>query len=688
MKKLLLGACAFSAGLSAAPFDTCPSKAFLVQGNTATMYGVNLVSGSYTTFAENVGTNNKLNGIGFSVHDRYIYGWDYSNKDIGRVGKDYVLEPIMTSGFPDTNFYVGDVAIHENAFYVYKKGSSLGLYRVSLDENSDDYLQAERIIDGSALNLNIFDMAFAPNDNASLAYSVDSNGNLHRIDVSNGTSTNLGNVGQSGTFGAVYFDVESNFYISRNQDGHVYKIDITDPNNTQLFAYGPVSNTNDGARCATAPIIDDTEDPTIDYGDAPNSYGTSLNANGARHNVGDLFFGQSVSAEYVPKATDDDDGISFLTNIETGYDTLVSFSLSKSGYVNAWIDWNGDGQFQQAERVISEYQGVAGENRVLIPVPVDAVEGSTWARFRVSDNSDIAPQGGVDNGEVEDLNISIVASSLIQNSTSWKTAAFEDLWPQKGDYDFNDVVVRYRVTTSQIGNQVVRYHIEGALIAVGAGYHNAFAIRLKDIARKDVDEGQIELTIDGTPQMSSPLEANRNEAIVVVFADTREMVPVQPGCKFFRTETGCSDIQRAPYPFEISIPLATSYNANIATNSQVDPFIFAVNGHYHGPFVDQNNGRGWEVHLKNHEPTEAFDNSYLDQGDDTSSINGYFQTSTGLPWALIINSQWDHPMERVDMSAAYPDFAAFAESAGAHNATWFENPVPGNQYTISNAAQN
>lgn len=98
MKKLLLGACAFSAGLSAAPFDTCPSKAFLVQGNTATMYGVNLVSGSYTTFAENVGTNNKLNGIGFSVHDRYIYGWDYSNKDIGRLGKDYVLEPIMTSG--------------------------------------------------------------------------------------------------------------------------------------------------------------------------------------------------------------------------------------------------------------------------------------------------------------------------------------------------------------------------------------------------------------------------------------------------------------------------------------------------------------------------------------------------------------------------------------------------------------
>ncbi|KZN45128.1 LruC domain-containing protein [Pseudoalteromonas luteoviolacea] len=688
MKRYLLGACVLSAGVSAAPFDTCPSKAFLVQGDTATMYGVNLVSGAYTTFAENVGTGNKLNGIGFSVHDRYIYGWDYSNKDIGRVGKDYVLEPIMTSGFPDTNFYVGDVAIHENAFYVYKKGDSLGLYRVSLDESSSDYLQATRIIDGSSLNLNIFDMAFAPDENTSLAYSVDSNGNLHRIDVSNGTSSNLGNVGQSGTFGAVYFDVENNFYISRNQDGHVYKIDIDNPANTQLFAYGPISSTNDGARCAIAPIIDDSEDPTIDYGDAPDSYGTSLDANGARHNVGDLFFGESVSAEYLPKATDDDNGISFLTNIETGFDSLVSFTLSKTGFVNGWIDWNRDGEFHDSERVISQYQGSAGENRVLVSVPVDAVEGNTWARFRVSNNSDIAPQGGIDNGEVEDLNVSVVASSLIQNSTSWKTAAFEDLWPQKGDYDFNDVVVRYRVVTSQIGNQVVRYKVEGALTAVGAGYHNAFAIRIKDIARQHVDEANIELTIDGATQSDSPLEAGRDEAIAVIFADTREIVPVQPGCKFFRTETGCSDIQRAPIPFDITIPLSTSYSASVATTSKVDPFIFAVDGYYHGPFVDQNNGRGWEVHLKNHEPTEAFDNSYLDQADDRSSINGYFQTSTGLPWALIINSQWDHPIERVDMSIAYPQFVEFAQSAGAQYTTWFEDPVPNNQFTISNASQN
>ncbi|MBQ4835502.1 LruC domain-containing protein [Pseudoalteromonas luteoviolacea] len=688
MKYRLLSLCLLSAGASATPFDTCPSKAFLVQGNTASIYGVNLVSGSYSEFAQSVGTNDKLNGFGFSLHDRYLYGWDYSRKDIGRVGKDYTLEPLNTIGFPDTNFYVGDVAIHENAYYVYRKGGSYGLYRVSLDENSNDYLQATRVINGSALNLNIFDMAFAPNGETGLAYSVDSNGNLHRINVATGASSSLGNVGQSGTFGAVYFDVENNFYISRNQDGHIYRVNIEDPSDTQLFAYGPISNTNDGARCATAPIIDEGEEPTLDYGDAPDSYGTSLNENGARHSVGDLYFGDSVSAELLPKAQDDDNGVSFVTSIETGYDALISFTLSTNGFVNAWIDWNQDGQFQSSERIISEFSGVAGENRVLVPVPVDAVEGNTWARFRVSNNSDIAPTGGVGNGEVEDIAVSVVASSLIESTTAWQTAAFEDLWPQTGDYDFNDVVVRYRTTTGQIGSQVVQYKVEGALMAVGAGYHNAFAIRFKDIARSHVKESELQLTIDGSTAQHSPLEANRNEAITVIFTDTRDMVPTQEGCKFFRTEEGCSDIQRSPIPFELTLPLSTSYNASIATVDKLDPFIFAVNGHYHGPYVDSNNGRGWEVHLKNQSPTEAFDNSYLDQGDDTSTTNGHFQTANGLPWALIINTDWQHPKERVDMSIAYPEFVEFASSAGERNVTWFENPVANYQYTINNAAQN
>lgn len=671
MRYYALSLLCLSAGAIAAPFDTCPSKAFLVQGETATIFGVNLVSGAYTKFANDVGTLDKVNGFGFSVHDRYLYGWDYNSGGLGRIGKDYVLEPLETSGFPSTNFYVGDVSVQDNAYYSYRKGSSYGLYRVSLDPASADYLAASRIINGASLSLNIYDLAFHPDQN--LAYSVDSAGNLHSINVSNGSSSNLGNTGVTGTFGAVYFDVEGNLYISRNNDGYIFLVNINNPTDTELFAYGPSSGNNDGARCATAPIVDESEDPTLDYGDAPDSYGTSLNDNGARHGITGLYFGASVSAEHFPKGVDDDNGVSFVTGLETGLDSLVSFNVSVPGYVNAWVDWDQNGQFDNDEQVISQYLAQAGENRLIVEVPIDAQTGSTWARFRVSNNSEIAPSGGVDSGEVEDLSVNIVDSGVAQTSTAWQTAAFEDLWPQQGDYDFNDVVVRYRITKSQVGEQVVRFKVDGELLAVGASYHNGFAFRFRDIARTDVNEQLVRLEVNGEQLSTNALESGRSEAILIALSDTKTVTPTQSGCKYFRTESGCFD--QDPVPFTVTLPLANSQSASSATFSKIDPFIFAVNGFDHGPYVDMNNARAWEVHLKNHSPTEAFDTNYFDQGDDMSSSQGNYQTLNGLPWALIIGTNWHHPRENVEILEAYPQFQSFAESAGTQNTTWFNSPV-------------
>ena len=678
MKSSIVSLLFIAAGSSAAPFDTCPSKAFLVQGTTATIFGVNLVSGSYNRFADNVGTNQKVNGFGFSVHDRYLYGWDYSRGNIGRIGKDYALEPLNASGLPNTNFYVGDVSVQQNAYYVYRKGADYGLYRVVLDESDSDYLVASKVIDGSSLNLNIFDLAFHPDEN--LAYSVDNRGNLIAIDVIFGNSTNLGFTGVTGTFGAVYFDVEGYLYISRNSDGHIFRIDISDPTSTTLFAYGPSSGNNDGARCATAPIIDESEAPTLDYGDAPDSYATSISANGARHGKGNLYFGNGVSAEHTPNQVDDDDGVNFVTGLETGLDTLVSYRLSAPGYVNAWVDWNGNGQFDESEQIVTEHLGTVGENRILVEVPIDAREGTTWARFRVSNTPSISPLGGVDSGEVEDISVSIVASGVVETTTAWQTAAFEDLWPQQGDYDFNDVVVKYRIFKSQIGNQVVRLKIDGELLAVGASYHNAFAFRFANIARNQVDEPLVRLTINGQQIAKNPLEAGRNEAILIALDDTKVIANTQSGCKYFRTESGC--LNQQPIPFSVTLPFKNTVTDSTSLISGVSPFIFAVNGFDHGPFVDSNNARAWEVHLKNHTPTEAFNTDYFDQGDDMSSTYGNFQTANGLPWALIIGTSWNHPKESTDMLLAYPEFGGFAESAGSANTNWFRSAV--SQHSVQN----
>ena len=65
------------------------------------------------------------------------------------------------------------------------------------------------------------------------------------------------------------------------------------------------------------------------------------------------------------------------------------------------------------------------------------------------------------------------------SKSGYSSLAYEDLWPGKGDYDFNDMVITYRfneITNAQ--NQVVE--IDATLIpeAIGASYHSAFAFQL------------------------------------------------------------------------------------------------------------------------------------------------------------------------------------------------------------------
>ncbi|MBT8259892.1 MAG: T9SS type A sorting domain-containing protein, partial [Bacteroidia bacterium] len=117
-------------------------------------------------------------------------------------------------------------------------------------------------------------------------YTVEKNSNiLYRINPETSTVESLGEVpilsGLSYTYGAVYFDADGRFYISANQTGTIYVIQNVQNLNSSsnmdsnLFAFGPSSSSNDGARCPTAPVpqedcsngIDDDGDGLIDCED-------------------------------------------------------------------------------------------------------------------------------------------------------------------------------------------------------------------------------------------------------------------------------------------------------------------------------------------------------------------------------------------------------------------------------------
>ena len=344
MKRLILLSLFLIQSAIADPFQQCDERAFLVQGSNAVLYGVNLVTGYYETLSTDMGTTGKLNAIGFSVHDNFFYAYSSEYQAFVRIHNDYQIETLAVSNQPSTNFYVGDVSTTDNAYYFYRPGSSFGFYRLGLDPQDSDYLNVVRIVDGATVNFAIYDFAFHPQ--LELFYSVDSSGRLITLDPIDGSSNILGDVGERGTFGAVYFDSDGYLYISRNKDGHIYRVNVNsvDPQ-AEFFAHGPSSSNNDGARCALAEILG--EDSQIDFGSAPESYGTSLDGNGARHeSTGELKLGDEGKGP--------EDGIEFNTGMESGLTSLITVDATGAGYVNAWADWDQSGTFDSDEKLLDD----------------------------------------------------------------------------------------------------------------------------------------------------------------------------------------------------------------------------------------------------------------------------------------------------------------------------------------------
>ncbi|MCB0084159.1 MAG: hypothetical protein KDE47_24640, partial [Caldilineaceae bacterium] len=98
-------------------------------------------------------------------------------------------------------------------------------------------------------------------------------------------------------------------------------------------------------------------------------------------------------------------------NVQIKYSQLENTGAKV--YLSGWIDFNGNGVFDSTEKVINdlEINNSAQLQNVTLPyyVPIDAVSGQTYARFRLSCEMGTQPTGaaGADVGEVEDYVVTI-----------------------------------------------------------------------------------------------------------------------------------------------------------------------------------------------------------------------------------------------------------------------------------------
>ncbi len=192
---------------------------------------------------------------------------------------------------------------------------------------------------------------------------------------------------------------------------------------------------------------DDPDTPTVgdgtctsmpEFGDAPNNgssafYPTAAADDGAVHALGSgVFLGASADVDADGQTTagadgddldgnNDDDGVVFASAIDPGYEATVNVEASAdcgalTCYLNAWMDFNGDGDWEDAdEQIFDDLVVTKGANLDLAyPVPSSSVVSSeTFCRFRLSTLPGLSFTGLAIDGEVEDYRVTTVPVELM-----------------------------------------------------------------------------------------------------------------------------------------------------------------------------------------------------------------------------------------------------------------------------------
>lgn len=170
--------------------------------------------------------------------------------------------------------------------------------------------------------------------------------------------------------------------------------------------------------------IAETEPGQLDWGDAPDPpYQTY--APGAAHSIQPgCQLGSTVDAEPSAQANStatgddilgyaDEDGIVFTSKLISGTNATVDITAGISGgMIDAWVDFNADGDWNDAGEQIFASQSVsAGLNNLNFAVPQPTALGQSFARFRLSSAGGLPPDNiglvSTPEGEVEDYMVDL-----------------------------------------------------------------------------------------------------------------------------------------------------------------------------------------------------------------------------------------------------------------------------------------
>jgi LruC domain-containing protein len=306
---------------------------------------------------------------------------------------------------------------------------------------------------------------------------------------------------------------------------------------------------------------------------------------------------------------------------------------------------NCDQDFNDAIFYVSANPYTAIQNNSM---PQVAHSGTDSDNDGISDVNDDFPEDG-----------NKAFNNYFPSQNTFGTLAFEDLWPAKGDFDFNDLVLNYQYNlVANAQDQVTEINAQFIIRAIGASYQNGFAVELPISPQQVASVTGSQLTDGYITLANNGVEANQDKAVIVVFDNAYTQV-TRPSGFFVNTQKNAPVVQ--PDTLNIKIVLANPVDLSSLSSTPYNPFIIV------------NKIRGHEVHLVNQPPTSLADLGLLGTLQDNSQPNEgiFYKTSQNLPFALHIPVSFDYPIEKKAVNIAYLKFVEWAQSQGSVFNDWY-----------------
>lgn len=260
--------------------------------------------------------------------------------------------------------------------------------------------------------------------------------------------------------------------------------------------------------------------------------------------------------------------------------------------------------------------------------------------------------------------------SYYPSASTYASLAYEDNFPSKGDYDMNDLLVKYRYTfISNASNQVVELKGDYMVGAAGASFHNGFGVQLPVPASAVTSVTGQQFISSYITLASNGVEAGQSKAVIIPFDNHEALAKNPDGAFFINTLTAKDKVtsKTATVDINFNTPVAASTLAIANFN----------------PFLISNMRRGYEIHLPGYAPTDKANTALFGTADDNSSPSAgrYYVSKENWPWAISFTGDFSYPVETVNITQAYPHFSDWAGSAGVSFLDWYSNTATG--YRVS-----